>query len=84
MGGPEMELTDKGLPEGKASSPVAGYLYFPVLQGKKHTPLQLNYETKGSSVILELSKPADKSKNSLPLVALNWVPGEKPADGPQP
>src|SRR6516162_1642348 len=75
----EAELTDKGLPVGKASSPVAGYLYFPVLQTKKHTPLQLDYETNGSSVILELSKPADKSKNSWPLVALNWVPAEKPA-----
>ena len=80
----EAELTEKGLPEGKASSPVAGYLYFPVLQRKKDTPLQLDYETNGSSVILELSKPADKSKNSWPLVALNWVPGEKSADGPQP
>ena len=80
----EAELTDKGLPEGKTSSPVAGYLYFPVLQGKKHTTLQLEYETNGSSVILELSKPAGKSKNSSPLVALNWVPGEKSADGPQP
>ena len=80
----EAELTEKGLPEGKASSPVAGYLYFPVFQRKKYTSLQLDYETNGSSVILELSKPADKSKNSLPLVALNWVPGEKSADGPQP
>lgn len=80
----EAELTDKGLPEGKTSSPVAGYLYFPVLQRKKHTTLQLDYETNGSGVILELSKPAGKSKNSSPLVALNWVPGEKSADGPQP
>lgn len=80
----EAELTDKGLPEGKTSSPVAGYLYFPVLQGKKHTTLQLDYETDGSSVILELCKPAGKPKNSSPLVALNWVPGEKSADGPQP
>jgi len=79
----EAELTDKGLPDGKASSPVAGYLYFPVLQ-RKHAPLQLDYETNGSSVILELSKFADKSKNSWPLVALNWVPGQKSADGPQP
>ena len=80
----EAELTDKGLPEGKTSSPVAGYLYFPVLQGKKHAALRLDYETNGSSVILELSKPAGKPKNSSPLVALNWVPGEKSADGPQP
>ena len=31
----EAELTYKGLPEGKASSPVAGYLYFPILSKKK-------------------------------------------------
>lgn len=52
----EAELADKGLPEGKASSPVAGYLYFPVLSRKKHTALQLNYETSGSRVILQLSQ----------------------------
>jgi hypothetical protein len=62
------------LPKAKTSSPVAGYLYFPVLQWKKHTTLQLDYETDRSSAILELSKPAGKSKNSSPLVALNWVP----------
>lgn len=52
----EAELTDKGLPEGKASSPVAGYLYFPILSRKKHTVLQLNYETSGSRTILQLSQ----------------------------
>ena len=52
----EAELTDKGLPEGKASSPVAGYLYFPILSRKKHTALQLNYETSGSRTILQLSQ----------------------------
>jgi hypothetical protein len=48
------ELKDKGLPEGKASSPVAGYLYFPILSRKKRTALQLDYETNGSRVILQL------------------------------
>jgi hypothetical protein len=52
----EAELTDKGFREGKASSPVAGYLYFPVLQRKKHTALELDYETNGSSVILQFSQ----------------------------
>ena len=52
----EAELRDKGLPEGKASSPVAGYLYFPILSRKKHTALQLDYETNGSRVILQLSQ----------------------------
>ena len=52
----EGELADKGLPEGKASSPVAGYLYFPMLPRKKHTALQLDYDTNGSSVILKFSR----------------------------
>ncbi|HEX2662169.1 MAG TPA: hypothetical protein VHM93_04995 [Candidatus Acidoferrum sp.] len=52
----EAELTDKGLPEGKASSPVAGYLYFPILSKKKHIGLQLDFETSGRRVILQLSQ----------------------------
>ena len=52
----EAELADKSLPEGKASSPVAGYLYFPILSRKKHTALQLDYETNGTRVILQLSQ----------------------------
>jgi hypothetical protein len=50
----EGELANKGLPEGKASSPVAGYL-FPMLPRKKDAALQLDYETNGSSVILQFS-----------------------------
>ena len=52
----EAELTDKGLPEGKASSPVAGYLYFPILSKKKHIGLQLDFETDGRKVILQPSQ----------------------------
>jgi hypothetical protein len=52
----EGELADKGLPEGRASSPVAGYLYFPMLPRKKHTAFQLDYETNGSSVILQFPR----------------------------
>lgn len=52
----EAELTDKGLPEGKASSPVAGYLYFPMLSRKKNTALRLDYETNGGTVIQQLSQ----------------------------
>jgi hypothetical protein len=36
----EMELSEKGLPEGKASKAVSGYLYFPV-SGKKKSGLLL-------------------------------------------
>jgi hypothetical protein len=32
----EMELSEKGLPEGKASKPLSGYLYFPVTGKKKN------------------------------------------------
>ena len=49
----EAELAEKGLAEGKASSPVAGYLYFPLLLRKKHIALQLDHETNGSSVSLQ-------------------------------
>ena len=49
----EAELAEKALAEGKASSPVAGYLYFPMLPRKKHTALQLDHDTNGSSVTLQ-------------------------------
>ena len=52
----EGELANKGLPEGQASSPVAGYLYFPMLSRKKQSALQLDYETNGSGVILRFSR----------------------------
>jgi hypothetical protein len=52
----EAKLADKGLREGKASSPVAGYLYFPMLPRKKHTALQLEHETNESNVILKFSQ----------------------------
>jgi hypothetical protein len=48
----EADLTDKGLPEGKASSPIAGYLYFPIVEKKKHA-LQLEYEVNGTKVVLQ-------------------------------
>jgi hypothetical protein len=47
------ELSEKGLPEGTASAPVAGYLYF-ALTKKKDTPLQLDCVLNGSKVSLTL------------------------------
>jgi hypothetical protein len=38
----EKELKEKGLPEGKASSPVAGYLYFPIPNAKKDAKYKLD------------------------------------------
>ena len=49
----EAELADKGLPEGKASSPVAGYIYFPTVSKKKHAAFQLEYVLNGSKVVLQ-------------------------------
>lgn len=49
----ELELSEKGLPEGQAAAPVAGYLYFP-LTWKKNTKYQLQYTLEGHSVALRL------------------------------
>jgi len=47
----ETELEEKGLAEGEASHPVAGYLYFPVTRTKKAT-YELEYVLHGDSVKL--------------------------------
>jgi hypothetical protein len=56
----ELELSEKGLPEGEASAPVAGYLYFSLPQAKdktkdkKATTYQLEYTLYGNKVVLTL------------------------------
>lgn len=50
----ETELGEKGLPEGSASAPVAGYVYFPLASRKKGTPLQMEYMLNGNKVVLNL------------------------------
>jgi hypothetical protein len=52
----EAQLTDKGLPEGKVSSPVAGYLYFPIVPKKKQSVLRLDYEENGIKIFLYFSE----------------------------
>ena len=52
----EAQLTDKGLPEGKVSSAVAGYLYFSIVPKKKQSVLQLDYEQNGTKVVLTFLK----------------------------
>lgn len=47
----EAQLTDKGLPEGKVSSAVAGYLYFPIVLKKKQSVRRLEYEENGTKVV---------------------------------
>jgi len=47
----ETELSEKGLPEGATSSPVAGYVYFPILS-KKRADYQLEYVSDGKKLVL--------------------------------
>lgn len=50
----EIELGEKGLPEGSASAPVSGYVYFPLVSRKKGARLQMEYILNGSKVALNL------------------------------
>jgi hypothetical protein len=51
----ETELAEKALPEGTASKPVAGYLYFPSsIREKKKTPLELKYKLKDETIVFSL------------------------------
>lgn len=49
----ELELREKGLPEGNTASPVSGYIYFSV-PDKKHAKYQLEYMLNGAKVVLPL------------------------------
>lgn len=49
----QLELTEKGLPEGSVSKPVAGYLYFQ-LSSKKKAAHQLEYTLDDTKVTLRL------------------------------
>ena len=51
----EAELSEKGLPEGAAAAPVAGYVYFPVTR-KKNSTLTLEYTVRGEKVELKLAQ----------------------------
>jgi hypothetical protein len=57
----EAQLTDKGLPEGKVSSAVAGYLYFPIVPKKKQSVLRLDYEENGIRIFLYFSEKPPRS-----------------------
>jgi hypothetical protein len=48
----ETELSEKGLPEGQTSKPIAGYIYFPIKD--KRTIYQLEYILDGRKVLLAL------------------------------
>lgn len=49
----QLELNEKGLPEGNTMSPVSGYLYFSV-PPKKKVKYQLEYMLNGNKVVLPL------------------------------
>jgi hypothetical protein len=49
----ELELREKGLPEGNTATPVSGYMYF-TLSRKKNTKYQLEYVLNGNKVVLAL------------------------------
>jgi hypothetical protein len=51
----ETELSQKGLPEGKAIAPVAGYLYFSIPKRKKSAKYELEYNLNGNKLVLPLS-----------------------------
>jgi hypothetical protein len=53
----ETELSEKGLPEGSAAVPVAGYVYFPIHSGKKKASYQLSFMLNGNQVVLALPQP---------------------------
>lgn len=50
----EGELDEKGLPEGAAETPVAGYLYFPLSKKTKNARYELEYMLNGNKVVLRL------------------------------
>lgn len=49
----QTELSEKGLPEGEATNPVAGYLYFQ-LPKSKNAKYELQYKLNGNTVHLNL------------------------------
>jgi hypothetical protein len=53
----ETELSEKGLPEGSAAAPVAGYVYFPIHSTKKKVSYVLSYVLNGNKVVLALPQP---------------------------
>jgi hypothetical protein len=49
----ELELKEKGLPEGNTANPVSGYLYFSLPQ-HKNSKYQLEYMVNGNKITLDL------------------------------
>jgi hypothetical protein len=58
----EQELVDKGLPEGKTTQAVAGYLYFSKPASAKHTPSAYNLTYYAAEGQVSLVVPAPRKK----------------------
>jgi hypothetical protein len=57
----QQELEDKALPEGKATSAIAGYLYFPKPAGKqKNVPYELTFYGTDPKVHLSVPPPSTR------------------------
>src|SRR5437660_988473 len=57
----EQELSDKALPEGAASRPVAGYLYFPMPAHKKASDVTaLEYNGSAGKVHVNIPAPSKR------------------------
>jgi hypothetical protein len=50
----ELELSEKGFPEGKAERPFCGYLYFPLATKQKAVSYLLEYRLGGEKTVLKL------------------------------
>jgi hypothetical protein len=48
------ELSEKGLPEGSITAPVAGFVYFEIPPKNKNTHYQMKYAVNGTSITLAL------------------------------
>lgn len=51
----EIELTEKGLPQGDATAPVAGYVYFSLSRSGRKASHSLDYTLNGRKVSLKLN-----------------------------
>ena len=50
----ELELGEKSLPEGSASTPISGYLYFSMPVKDRKAARQLEYTLNGEKLVLTL------------------------------
>jgi hypothetical protein len=58
----ERELAEKALPTGRATAPVAGYLYFPLPQRKTVVAEELEFDGEAGNIRLPLRAEPDRTK----------------------